>query len=258
MSEFVGPGAPLSSNGLAAAADRLHVGLPEIWAVLKVETSGCGYLADRRPQILFERHIFHHETQGRFDAADPDISASTAGGYGASGAHQYDRLGRAIAFDRLAALKSASWGIGQVMGNNAALVGFADVETMVRAMVASEDAQLAAMLGYCVKTGIDRALQARDWAKFAHGYNGPSYANNAYDTKLAQAFAQLTAHGTPDLGIRAAQVYLRYHGFDPGPVDGAMGDRTRNALKAFQHGAAIPETGLADDRTLAALAQPPT
>jgi hypothetical protein len=254
MSEFAGSGAPLSSEGLEAAADRLHVGLPEIWTVLKVETSGCGYIADRRPKILFERHFFHRLTQGRFDAADADVSAASAGAYGASGAHQYDRLGRALALDRLAALKSASWGVGQVMGDNAALVGYPDVEAMVRAMVASEDAQLAAMLSYCVKTGIDRAMQQHDWAKFAHGYNGPNFAKNAYDTRLAEAFAQLSAHGTPDLRIRSAQVYLTYRGFKPGPVDGAMGSLTRDALKAFQRGASLAETGSVDNKTLAALA----
>jgi hypothetical protein len=28
----------------------------------------------------------------------------------------------------------------------------------------------------------------KDWAKFARGYNGPGYAQNAYDVKLAQAY----------------------------------------------------------------------
>jgi hypothetical protein len=257
MSEFIGTGAPLSNDGVGAACDRLHVGLPELWSVLKVETSGCGYIADRRPQILFERHAFHRLTGGSFDAQDPDISAVQAGGYGASGTHQYDRLGRALALDRIAALKSASWGIGQVMGSNAVLVGFSDVEAMVRAMVASEDAQLGAMLNYCVKTGIDRALQQRDWAKFARGYNGEDFAKNAYDTKLNAAFTEFAANGTPDLRVRAAQIYLIYRGFAPGPVDGAIGDRTRNALKAFQQAAGLPETGVADDSTLAALKQTP-
>jgi hypothetical protein len=256
MSEFTGVGVPLSNEGLGAGCERLRVGLPEIWSVLKVETSGCGFIADRRPQILFERHVFHRETGGRFDAVDADISATTAGGYGASGAHQYDRLGRAIALDRTAALRSSSWGIGQVMGSNATLVGFADVEAMVRAMVASEDSQLAAMLAYCVATGIDRALQRRDWAAFAKGYNGAGFAKNQYDTKLQAAFADYTANGTPDLRIRSAQIFLRYRGLDPGPIDGALGSRTRDALKAFQQRAALPVTGAIDDGTLAALRQP--
>jgi N-acetylmuramidase-like protein len=111
---FQGTGWALSSNGLATVASNLSVFAPEIWTVLAVETSGCGYLPDRRPQILYERHIFHRLTQGQYD--DGDISDPTRGGYGPSGAHQYDRLAQAIANDRTAALQSASWGIGQIMG----------------------------------------------------------------------------------------------------------------------------------------------
>src|SRR5262245_27969231 len=99
---FQGNGPPLSSDGLAAVANNLSVSAPEIWTVMAVETSGCGYLPDRRPQILFERHIFHRLTGGQYD--DGDISDPTAGGYGPRGAAQYDRLARAIAKDRSAAL----------------------------------------------------------------------------------------------------------------------------------------------------------
>ena len=78
--EFVGKSLALSSDGLAKAAQSLSVQAPEVWCVLSVETSGCGFLADRRPQILFERHIFHRLTGGRYD--DGDISDPTPGGYG--------------------------------------------------------------------------------------------------------------------------------------------------------------------------------
>src|SRR5579885_2614771 len=130
---FQGTALALSSEGLAEAASKMGVFATEIWTVLAVETSGCGYLPDRRPQILFERHIFHRLTQGRFDT-NGDISSATPGGYGASGAHQYDRLASAIACDREAALQSASWGIGQIMGENFAAAGFRNVENMVTAV----------------------------------------------------------------------------------------------------------------------------
>src|SRR6266849_8525888 len=108
---FQGLARALSSDGLAEVANQLGVFAPEIWTILAVETSGCGYMADRRPQILFERHIFHRLTQGKFD--DGNISDPTPGGYGPPGAHQYDRLAQAIAGDRTAALLSTSWGLGQ-------------------------------------------------------------------------------------------------------------------------------------------------
>ena len=111
--EFVGKAQALSAEGFASCVQSLSVKAPEIWAVLAVETSGCGFLPDRRPQILFERHVFHRLTGGRFD--DGDISDPTPGGYNSSGKHQYDRLSRAIAKDRTAALQSASWGLGQIL-----------------------------------------------------------------------------------------------------------------------------------------------
>jgi len=54
--------------GLARVANSLGVFGPEVWTVVAVETSACGYLLPiERPQILFERHIFHKLTGGRFD-----------------------------------------------------------------------------------------------------------------------------------------------------------------------------------------------
>jgi N-acetylmuramidase/Putative peptidoglycan binding domain len=255
MTEFADRGRPLSEDALREASRTLDVGAPGIWAVLRVETNGCGFLPDRRPAILFERHVFHARTGGRFDAAHPDLSDRTRGEYGPGGAHQYERLERAIALDRPAALSSASWGLGQVMGYHAPDLGYADVEDMVRQMVASEDGQLQAMFRFVAKNRLVKHLQAKDWASFARGYNGAAFAQNAYDTKLASAFADFSQHGTPDVRVRSAQVFLTYQRLDPGPVDGVMGGRTRGALLRFQQQRGLAETGEVDDPTLAALSE---
>ncbi len=251
--EFIGKARPLSQQAIDTAAARLEVGAAEVWAVLTVETSGCGFLPDRRPKILFERHVFHRETNGRFDATAPDLSNQTGGGYGAGGAHQYERLARAIALDRRAALRSASWGLGQVMGFNAESVGFASVEEMVQQMTDAEDTQLRGMLEFVRNHGLHRAMQQHAWRTFARGYNGPDFEKNEYDKKLDRAFTRLSTGGLPDLRVRAAQILLSYRGIDPGPVDGEMGDRTRSALRTFQTGAGLPATGEPDDPTMAAL-----
>ena len=57
-------------------------------------------------------------------------------------------MAKAIALNRTAALKSTSWGLGQVMGFNAAKVGFANVNALVTASQESEDAQLGAMVAF--------------------------------------------------------------------------------------------------------------
>src|SRR5512147_1186377 len=121
--KFTGAGTPLSEIGLNSAAEDVGAGLPALWAVMTVETRGCGFLPDRRPQILFERHVFHERTGGKYSSRAPGISNPAAGGYGPAGAHQYDRLESAMQLDRKAALESTSWGLGQVMGFNAATAG---------------------------------------------------------------------------------------------------------------------------------------
>ena len=92
--EFAGDGLPMSADGLSTGCDRLSVEAADVWTVLTVETKGCGFLPDRRPQILFERHIFHEETKGVYDATAPEVSNASPGGYGPGGAHKYDRLSR--------------------------------------------------------------------------------------------------------------------------------------------------------------------
>src|SRR5580658_8420122 len=248
---FQGAGRPLSIAGLAGIGHKLGVHAVEIWTVLAVETSGCGYMPDRRPEILYERHIFHRLTKGKYD--DGDISAATAGGYGDSGAHQYDRMALAIAKNRAAALQSCSWGIGQIMGENYALAGFSDVELMVAAMSESEDHQLVAMGNFLVSSRLDIPLQAHDWASFARGYNGPNYAIHHYDIRLNAEFQKYSAGMLPDLNVRAAQLYLTYLGFHPGPADGIGGKQTLAALMQFQSKYGLAVTAGIDSSVVAQL-----
>jgi len=250
---FEGKGKPLSESGLAQAAQTLGVELPALWAVMTVETKGCGFLPDRRPLIVFERHWFRKLTGGKFDAAVPDLSNPVAGGYGASGANQHQRLERAIKLERKAALESTSWGLGQLMGFNAKAVGFPDVEAMVQVMCDAEDAQFQGMVGFVQSKGLSKFLRSADWSSFAKFYNGPEFQKNQYDTKLARAHARLKVGPLPDLRVRAAQMYLSFLGYDPGGVDGWFGDKSQRALMKFQSGKGMPSNGALDDATLAAL-----
>jgi hypothetical protein len=246
-------GLPLTQAALSAHAGSIGIGLPVIWAVLTVETSGCGFLGDRRPKILFERHVFHRETKGKFDTKAPDLSSSSAGGYGPAGANQHARLARAMALDKIAALDSTSWGLGQVMGFNAKTAGFQNVTTMVAAMETSEDAQLGAMIAFLKAGKLHTLLQSGDWAGFAKRYNGAAFAKNKYDVKLAAAFKQFVKDGVPDIEMRTAQLALVYAGFNPGRVDGIFGSLTSTALQRFQLSEKLPQTGQLDSATKARL-----
>lgn len=247
--EFRGKGRPMTEAGMAAALETLgldpRADLPVLWAVLLVESQGFGFLADRRPKILFERHVFHRETGGRFDAEAPDLSQRGGGGY-SGGRAEFDRLARALALCRAAklgdepALRSASWGMGQVMGFNCAACRFDDAAGLVRAMAEGEDAQLQAMACFIVHNRLDAPLRARDWTGFARRYNGPTFWKNQYDVKLRDAHARFSAGITRDVRARAAQGALLYLGYNPGEPDGLVGQNTRRAVAAFRRDAGLP------------------
>ena len=56
-----------------------------------------------------------------------------------------------------------------------------------------------------------------------------------------------------DPKVEAVQEALTGRGFEPGKIDGAMGSRTRNALREFQRSVGLPSTGEIDAATVAAL-----
>jgi len=262
--KFVGKGQPLTRAGLNKVLALLGLGPSDaayLWTVVEVETAGLtqgfGFRVDRRPQILFERHMFRKYTDGRFDGGAPDISGP-AGNYGML-SEQYTKLEKALALCAKAklgsepALKSASWGMGQVMGFNCAAGGFKSCSRMVQAMVRSEDAQLACMAGFLKCNGLAEKLVKKDWAGFARLYNGASYGQNHYDVKLAEQFQRFATGSMPDLEMRTAQVTLLFLGYAPGKIDGLIGPRTRAALKSFRVSAGLPAGDELDGPTYQAL-----
>lgn len=178
----------LEEKDYLAAADELKVEVAAIKAVAEVETSGNAFDSEGRPRILFERHYFHRLTNGKYSKKHPDISNTSAGGYGKFSA-QYGKLERAFKLDAQAALKSASWGRFQIMGNNHQAAGHDTVESFVLSMTKSEAEHLRAFTSFIKHNpALLKALRDKQWSGFASGYNGPGYKNNAYDTKLEAAY----------------------------------------------------------------------
>ncbi len=176
----------LSDGDYERAAEFLGVEVAAIRAVVEVEASGRGFLDDGRPKILFERHHFWQLSAVPVSQTRPDLSNPKRGGW-LSETGEWDRLNDAIKFDRTAALKSASWGLGQVMGFNHEFAGYSDVEAFINAMHQSEGKQLDAMMSFIKKNNLDSALRRHDWVSFARGYNGPAGVG-VYDRKLAKAY----------------------------------------------------------------------
>lgn len=71
---------------------------------------------------------------------------------------------------------------------------------------------------------------------------------------LAKQRSQLSSVKTP-LSVKPIQQALKNAGYDPGPIDGKMGRRTREALRNFQRDRNFMVTGKINRRTWQALRQ---
>ncbi len=257
--EFAGPASPLDDEAIDKAARDIGCPVAAVRAVIDVESRG-GFLADKRPKILFERHYFSRLTKRRYDRSHPAISQPEWGGY-RGGSEEYDRLAQAIDLNRDAALRSASWGAFQIMGDNYRICGFDDVENFVSAMVSGEPAQLGAFVAFVKSSKLDAALVRRDWAQFARGYNGPAYRANRYDEKLKASYRfhaarERFAHPARPLlrqGDRGDQVSAVQNLLNI-LADGYFGPITRRAVIAFQKSKDLTADGLVGKKTWAALA----
>ena len=180
------------------AAIALGCDISAVRAVCQVEAPNGGFNPDGSVSTLFEGHKFYKYTDGRFAIDAPDLCFRnwTKVHYGKTWQQEQDRLNRAKALDHDAALMSASWGKFQIMGFNYEAAGFTNVRDFVDAMHKGEREHLMAFVGFVRKNGLAIYLRGRDWASFARGYNGASYAENQYDKKIAAAYAKFA--GAPE------------------------------------------------------------
>ena len=182
-----------SPESLRSAAWMLDCEPRAIDAVSRVEAGTSGaFLDSGEPVVLFERHIFHRLTGGRFDAKYPELSFPTPGGYGKV-SEQHGRLEHAAdlcvaaGLGRDLALKSASWGLYQCMGYNHAAAGFQTLQGFINAMYRSVDDHLRAFVCFIRSNErMHEALRAKDWEAFKRLYNGP--ARNGYAAMIAAAY----------------------------------------------------------------------
>ncbi|WP_111669868.1 N-acetylmuramidase domain-containing protein [Algoriphagus litoralis] len=191
----------LGEQDLKAFAQKNNLELAAVKAVNEVESSGKGFLVDGRPKILFEGHIFWNQLKERginpssiANASNADVLYSkwTKSHY-LGGTKEFDRLEKAanlLADPRVkeAALASASWGSYQIMGFHAKKLKYDSVQAFVDEMYIHERNQLEAFGRYITEFGCINHLRSLNWASFAKCYNGPAYAQNKYDIKMANAY----------------------------------------------------------------------
>ncbi|MFC3571317.1 N-acetylmuramidase domain-containing protein, partial [Paracoccus simplex] len=235
---FKGRALRLTDIDVARVGRIIGAGEDEIRAVIEVETSGGGFDSQGRPKMLFEPHVFWRELgpgQKR-TAAEASGLAYQRWGTAPYPKDSYPRLTLAMRIDISAALRSASWGLGQIMGFNHRAAGYATPGDMVAAFCDSEAAGLEAMISFIISEGLDDELRRHDWAAFARGYNGAGYATHGYHTRLKAAFKRwqaipdVLAPACPKIGlgsrgdaVRYAQQRLTALGFDTMGIDAIFG-----------------------------------
>ena len=257
---FIGTGKRLTDQDFTLAGLMIGTGEDEIHAVVDVEAAGRGFDNLNRPKMLFEPHIFYREL-GPGPLRDKAVARGLAYQRWKPGAYpkdSYPRLEEAMTLHYNAALRSASWGLGQTMGFNHEPCGFITVHDMVLDYMKSEGNQLGGMIRFIVASNLDRHLRNHDWASFARGYNGPAYAANGYHTKLAKRYAfwagipdtpldvdlggeveiqkpdrPLLVYGSKGEDVRYLQELLRSKGYSV-DVDGFFGSDTEDDVIDFQ------------------------
>lgn len=205
MIEFRGAAKRIEDIDLPRIGAHIGVGEDEVHAILDVESSGSGFDPKGRPKMLFEPHVFFRSLPAG-PLRERAVSEGLAYREWRRGNYpndSYPRLIAAMKIDETAALKAASWGLGQVLGENHKQAGYATPQAMVAAFAADEDKHLEAMVSFIKANGIDkdlrqiRAKAARgepitpaDWAPVASRYNGSHYAEHNYHGRLAASYAK--------------------------------------------------------------------
>lgn len=187
----------LSVSDLQWAAKELGCELAAIKAVDRIESNGDGFNNDGTLKIRYERHIMARRLKKRglttlLELAQKHLRFLVDGKPIYTNSVQsveHDKLNQAAGLNRNAAYESISMGRYQIMGFHAELLGYKNAEEMFKDFSKGERQQLE---GFVKFIKADRSLQGalirKEWAAFARGYNGPSYAKNQYDVKLNDAY----------------------------------------------------------------------
>lgn len=286
--KVTGSGKP-TEQGIISAATSAGIEVRAFRAVIAVETNGHPFDSAGRLTMLFEPHIFFALLKG--DPAKLGLAVDQGLAYSKWGTKPYPKDSyphwtAACVIDEELACQAASWGLGQILGENYHKCTYRSAKEMVEHMAGSADAQLNAVADFIHAERLVDALNKHDWATFAKGYNGSRYKTNAYDTKLAKAYASFPAttvkgppmpdktptatvtaplppnalsNTPPSTDISWAQQRLKDLGyFEVGVVDGNMGARTEGAILAFRNENHLPlDPNVDDDLKLALISAKP-
>lgn len=187
---FKGRAKRLDDIDLPRLGTLIGVGEDELHAFMDVEAAGSGFDNQGRPKMLFEPHLFYREL-GPGAKRDEAVKQGLAyanwkkGGYPKE---SYTRIAKAMKIDEEAALRSASWGLTQILGKWHKDIGYPTAKAMVEAFADYEANHLEATIKLLKLWKVDDDLKAHRWATVAEAWNGPQYASHGYHTKIAAAY----------------------------------------------------------------------
>jgi hypothetical protein len=264
---------------IVEAATKAGIDPAALLSVVECETDGAPFEIDgRTPTFLYERHVAYREATkvGRSilnafvkaGLAIPRWNKATQYKDERTSALRLALIARARVIQEEVANASASWGLGQTMGNQFEELGFTSATELVEYMVdGGLPAQIKVMIAEIKAKSLIKAMNAQDFETFARRYNGPGYKANKYDTRMAAAYKRwsrkldtITSRALPPAyqllnkkQIEAIQTKLAALGYSMvGRPDGKWGVNTVAAMNAFQHYEGLPETGDFDAATKAA------
>lgn len=189
---YIGAGKKVFPEDFLDIAEKNGIDYAALQAVCEVEARNTGFTSANALICLYEPHIAYRYSSGTIRAALVKAGLAypkqRAKPYPKTSYPRIDECAK-IAGKELACL-STSWGLPQMMGFNHKACGYDTALDMVKAFAESEYNQVEAMVKFIKATpAMFEALNKHDWAGFAKRYNGPGYAQNKYDQKLAKAYA---------------------------------------------------------------------
>ncbi len=241
-------------------------------AVVEVESGGRAFTkinGQDMPLILYEYHVFYRypglTDPQRREAVRRKLAAPRWGDlpYAKSQAARYNQLERAATINEQAAYAACSWGVGQVLGENAEWLDFGTPKALAEKTMEGVAGQLAVMLAFIKKAGIMDELKARDWRGFARRYNGPGQVD-FYASRMAAAYRRhagdnwqpsdtgpvslrVGSHGPDVADLQRKLRSLGYHLH----VDGDFGPATQRMVRQFQSENGLVADGIAGPMTIA-------
>lgn len=235
-------------------------------AVTTVESGGKAYtMVDGRklPVILFEYHVFYRclPVHLRQEAMNRNLARKRWGDlpYKKSQSARYAQLERAKEIHEMAAYAACSWGVGQVLGENAEWLGYKNSRALAEEAMASVAGQVRVMVRFIEKAGLRDELERHDWRGFARRYNGPGQVEK-YSGLMARAYARAGGTHEPeadDLVLRIGakgdtvaelQRALRTVGYHL-IIDGDFGPATRRMVMQFQADHGLVQDGIVGPQT---------